>query len=85
MPNWANDIDYDSVLLEVHNFLKEFPTSWWKGKPLDTPLRTVKTILHAMTKAKGGSLMMHLNKIPNTNDSEMESYILRLLKVNFLP
>lgn len=81
MPPWVEEIDYDNVLLEIHNFMKDFPSTWWKEKPADIPLRTVKTILHSMAKMKGGSLMLHLSKIPNTNDSEMEIYIVRLLKV----
>ncbi|KAF5301408.1 hypothetical protein FQA39_LY02137 [Lamprigera yunnana] len=80
MPNWADKIDYDSVLLEVHMFLKDYPSSWWKTKSTDTPVRTVKTVLHSMVKMKGGQLMHHLGKIPNTNDSELETYILRVLK-----
>lgn len=82
LPAWADEIDYDSILLEVHLFLKEFPSPWWKNKIQDTPLRTIKTVLHSMAKIKSGTLMLHLGKIPNTNDSEMEAYILRLLKVN---
>lgn len=82
MPTWCDDdINYDLVLLEVHNFLKEFPSQWWKQKPIDTPLRTVKTILHSSVKIKGGTIMLHLGKIPNTAESEVESYIWRLLKV----
>ncbi|KAG5893374.1 hypothetical protein JTB14_000138 [Gonioctena quinquepunctata] len=80
MPQWGDDIDYDSVLLEVHHFLKKFPSSWWKSKAEDTPLRTVKTVLHSSAKIKGGSIMLHLGKIPNTSESEVESYILRVLK-----
>lgn len=82
MNNWVDEIDYDSVLLEIHLFMKQFPTTWWKLKESDTPIRTVKTILHTMVKMKGATLMLHLGKVPNTNDSEMEAYILRLLKVN---
>jgi cytoskeleton-associated protein 5 len=81
MPNWGEDVDYDSVLFEVHNFLKEFPSTWWKNKPMDTALRTIKTILHSCVKIKGGSIMLHFGKIPNTSESEIESYILKLLKV----
>ncbi|KRT82537.1 HEAT domain-containing protein [Oryctes borbonicus] len=80
MPNWTDEIDYDSVLLEIHIFFKDFPNSWWKTRESDTPVRTIKTIVHSMVKMKGAGLMMHLGKIPNTNDSEMEAYILRLLK-----
>lgn len=82
MPNWGDDIDYDLVLLEVHYFLKKFPSSWWKSKDVDTPLRTVKTILHSSVKIKGGTIMLHLGKISNTSESEVENYILRILKVN---
>lgn len=84
MPNWGDDMDYDSVLLEVHHFLKKFPSSWWKSKEVDTPLRTVKTILHSSVKVKGGTIMLHLGKISNTSESEVESYILRILKVNII-
>lgn len=80
MPQWGDDIDYDSVLLEIHNFLKKYPSSWWKTKEVDTPLRTVKTVLHSSTKIKGGTIMLHFGKIPNTSESEVETYILRILK-----
>lgn len=81
MPSWGEDeINYDLVLLEVHNFLKKYPSKWWQSK-LDTPLRTVKTIIHSSVKIKGGKIMLHLGQIPNTSESEVETYILRLLKV----
>ncbi|XP_056629748.1 protein mini spindles isoform X2 [Diorhabda sublineata] len=80
MPQWGDDIDYDSVLLEIHNFLKKYPSSWWKNKEVDTPLRTVKTVLHSSAKIKGGTIMLHFGKIPNTSESEVETYILRILK-----
>ncbi|XP_063930783.1 protein mini spindles isoform X2 [Zophobas morio] len=80
MPDWGEDVDYDSVLLEVHNFLKEFPSTWWKNKPTDTALRTIKTILHSSVKIRGGSIMLHFGKISNPSESEIESYILKLLK-----
>lgn len=79
MPSWADEIDYDSVLYEFHCFFKDYPSIWWKGKG-DTPIRTIKTILYSMAKIKGGKLMHHLGKIPNTADSELETYMLRLLK-----
>ncbi|CAH1174022.1 unnamed protein product [Phaedon cochleariae] len=80
MPQWGKAIDYDTVLLEVHYFLKKFPSSWWKSKEVDTPLRTIKTIVHSSVKIKGGSIVLYLGKIPNTSESEIESYILRILK-----
>ncbi|CAH0561277.1 unnamed protein product [Brassicogethes aeneus] len=80
MSTWNDHIDYDSVLLEVHFFLKEFPSSWWKNRPSDTALRTIKTILHSSVKIKGLSILNHLGKIPNTKESEVEGYINKLIK-----
>lgn len=82
MANWVDDIDYDSILLDIHNFLKKFPTSWWKSKELDTPLRTIKTLIHSCVKLKGATIMLHMSKIPNTSESEVESYALRVIKVS---
>lgn len=81
MPSWGEEIDYDLILLEVHNFLKEFPSTWWRNKPADTAVRTMKTILHSSVKIKGGSIMLHLGQISNTSESEVETYIIKLLKV----
>lgn len=80
MPSWGDNLNYDNILYEVHVFLKDYPTTWWKTKSSDTPLRTIKTILHSVTKTKGAAIMLHLGKIPDTNESEVENYILRLLK-----
>ncbi|XP_030764641.1 protein mini spindles isoform X1 [Sitophilus oryzae] len=80
MPNWGEHVDYESVLLEVHQFLVKFPSKWWTQRPVDTPLRTIKTILHSIVKIKGANSMQLLSKISNPVESEIESYILRLLK-----
>lgn len=80
MPTWSDTLDYESILYEVHVFLKAYPTTWWKTKASDTPLRTIKTILHSVTKMKGAGICLYLGKIPDLNESEVENYILRLLK-----
>ena len=54
------------------------PSVWWQQRPSDTPLRTVKTIIHNMTKIKGNAILQHLNRIPS--HSELNTYILRILK-----
>ncbi|XP_063985359.1 protein mini spindles isoform X2 [Diachasmimorpha longicaudata] len=80
MPNWVGDLDYDTILLEVHNFFKDHPSSGWKKRASDMPLRTIKTVLHSITKIKGASILNHLTKINNTNESELKSYLHRLLE-----
>ncbi|XP_076762978.1 msps cytoskeleton-associated protein 5 [Xylocopa sonorina] len=79
IPNWAADLDYDTILLEVHRFLKDYPSVWWKKQKSDTPLRTIKTILHSMTRVKGSTILSHLTRINNTNESELHSYLIRLI------
>ena len=37
-------------MLTVHEFLKVFPSSYWKTVAEDTPLRTIKTLLHTLAK-----------------------------------
>ncbi|KAK0183474.1 hypothetical protein PV327_001512 [Microctonus hyperodae] len=77
--NWANVLDYDAILFEVHQFFKDHPSSWWKKRHSDMPVRTVKTVLHSMTKVKGSAILGHLSKI-NTQESELRSYLNRLVE-----
>ena len=53
MPNIINELNVDRILLDLHQFLKAFPSSVWRDLPSDTPLRTVKTILHSLAKILG--------------------------------
>ncbi|XP_037921963.1 protein mini spindles isoform X4 [Hermetia illucens] len=78
MPERSNELDYDAVLYEVHEFMLALPSAWWQQRPSDTPLRTVKTIIHNMAKIKGSSILQHLNKIPK--HSELHAYLIRILK-----
>ena len=53
MNSWMDSLDTEVLLMEVHKFLKAYPSSYWKKQESDTPMRTVKTIIHMMAKAKG--------------------------------
>lgn len=79
IPERSNELCYDDVLLEVHEFMVALPSQWWQQRPSDTPLRTVKTIIHNMTKIKGNSILQHLKHIPA--HSELHTYVLKVLKV----
>ncbi|XP_058054357.1 protein mini spindles [Anopheles bellator] len=78
IPDRLAELDYEAVLLEVHEFMLTLPPAWWGTRPSDMPLRTVKTIIHNMTKIKGNAILQHLNTIPT--HSELHSYVLRILK-----
>ncbi|XP_034937769.1 protein mini spindles isoform X2 [Chelonus insularis] len=79
--NWAVELDYDAILLEVHHFFKDYPSSWWKKRNSDMPVRTIKTILHSMTKVKGSAILNHLSRINDTNESELRCYLNRLIDI----
>ena len=49
----------------------------------DIPLRTIKTVLHSMTRVKGSTILSHLTRINNTNESELHSYLMRLIAVSW--
>lgn len=79
MKERSNELDYDAVLLEVHEFMVALPSSWWQQRHADTPYRTIKTIIHNLAQNKGNHIMQHLKKIPS--HSELYSYLLKVLKV----
>ncbi len=56
LPNIINELNGDRILGDIHQFLKAFPSGTWKSRPNDTPLRTVKTILHSLVKLKGNKV-----------------------------
>ncbi|GAB6028698.1 hypothetical protein CHUAL_004522 [Chamberlinius hualienensis] len=80
LPGVINEMNLDKVLLDLHVFLKAFPSPIWKERPRDTPLRTVKTVLHALAKHKGNKVLNHLSLINDTHESEIESYLKKVLK-----
>ncbi|RZF41521.1 hypothetical protein LSTR_LSTR000235 [Laodelphax striatellus] len=87
IPEWdeVEELDYDRILPDVHTFLKDYPSHWWKKQRSDTPLRTVKTVLHTLVKLKGYDLLPHVKNVKGiTPESEMFTYcnkLLRTLKV----
>ncbi|VDP87036.1 unnamed protein product [Echinostoma caproni] len=75
-----NTYSLDVILLDCHHFLKAFPSPSWKQRKSDVPLRTIKTMLHVLCRLQGSSILDFLENIPNKDDSELESYLLRTLK-----
>ena len=55
------------------------PFSFWKKQEMDTPMRTVKTMLHTMAKSRGDAILDNLTKVPDPNGSELVPYLKKLL------
>lgn len=79
MNNWIDDMNLDLILAELHDFLKAHPSSYWKQQSSDTPIRTVKTIIHSMVKLRGDEILDHLTRIPDPDNSELVPYLKKLL------
>ena len=52
-----------------------YPASYWKAQDDDTPMRTVKTVIHTIVKVQGETVLGCLHKIPDPQASELLPYI----------
>ncbi|CAL4124725.1 unnamed protein product, partial [Meganyctiphanes norvegica] len=75
-----NDLDLDQILLDVHNFLEAYPVSTWTDRPSDTPLRTIKTVIHTLCQVYGSAILSHFSRIDNSQGSELHKYLTKTLK-----
>ncbi|XP_055505102.1 cytoskeleton-associated protein 5 isoform X2 [Leucoraja erinacea] len=80
LPNNINDVNVDRILLDLHNFMRVFPKERLKQMKCDLPMRTQKTLLHALYKLLGPKIMDHLTLIENKNESELEAHLRRVIK-----
>jgi len=82
LPSVINDLNLDRIISDTHQFLKAFPTHTWKERSNEMPLRTIKTLLHSLAKLKGNKVLEHLTLIDNSDHSEVESYLRKMLRAN---
>ncbi|XP_028404850.1 cytoskeleton-associated protein 5-like isoform X2 [Dendronephthya gigantea] len=78
----VQELNLSQALLDIHLFFEAHPTSTWKNRSDDTPLRTMKTVLHSLIKLKGDKLLDHIDLISNPDQSEIVMYIRVTLKAN---
>eukprot|EP00899_Mesostigma_viride_P007986 jgi/Mesvir1/17189/Mv07609-RA.2 len=77
-----HDIDVDKLLLAIHAYLSALGVEEIRRRAVadDKPLRMVKTVLHELTKLKGGAIKSHLSLIPT--DTEPPPIILAYIDLN---
>ncbi|XP_070564717.1 cytoskeleton-associated protein 5-like isoform X2 [Ptychodera flava] len=82
LPNIVTNLNIDRVLLDLHIFLKSFPSpsQTWKERGSDTPLRTIKTIMHSLAKILGNKILSHFSLIEDPNESELQMYLQKVLR-----
>jgi len=79
LPQWLESMEVSSLLVVLHEFLKSFPSNYGKTMEDDTPLRTVKTIIHTLVKNLGEDILSSLGKIQDPQNSELVSYVKKLV------
>lgn len=81
LPGMIENINVDELLLDINRFLVAHPPPSWKTRSDDTPLRTMKTILHTLVKIKDKSVLKHLSLIGTTpSDSSTGAYLMLMLE-----
>merc|ERR550532_3079938 len=80
LPSWLEaGMDVSLLLADLHSFLVSYPGSYWKQQADDTPMRTVKTVIHTLVKCQGDTVLSCLSKIQDPQSSELLPYITKLL------
>ena len=75
LQTWLETMDVASLLGDIHSFLVNYPASYWKQQADDTPMRTIKTVIHTVVKCQGDAVLSCLSKIQDPQSSELLPYI----------
>ena len=75
LPTWLETMDTANLLADIHSFLVNYPASYWKQQADDTPMRTIKTVIHTVVKCQGDTVLSCLSKIQDPQSSELLPYI----------
>ena len=81
--NIIHQIETPRVLAEIHAFLCQFPSSSWHARTSDLPLRTIKTMLFHLAKARQAHIIDDLREIRVADDADIKTYIMKLFKNDF--
>nr|XP_060622647.1 cytoskeleton-associated protein 5-like [Anolis sagrei ordinatus] len=79
LPETIDCINLDQVLLDTHIFMKTWPKEKLKKYQSGYPFRAVKALLHIICKLKGDEVLDHLILIEDTDESELEAHLFKLL------
>lgn len=77
-----DELSLDVVLLDLHLFLRAYRGSFWEGRPSDTPLRTVRTIIYKLAALKGHKLLTYAEMVPGQEESSLVNTITKMLKMH---
>merc|ERR1719239_343165 len=79
LPTWLEVMDTAALLADLHSFLVSYPASYGKTMEDDTPIRTIKTVIHTLVKVLGEDILPCLDRIQDPQASEVVPYIRKLV------
>ncbi|XP_070390595.1 cytoskeleton-associated protein 5-like isoform X3 [Dermacentor albipictus] len=82
LKNIVDELSLDLVLLDLHLFLKAYRGSFWEGRPSDTPLHTVRTIIYKLVGLKGHKLLTYAEMVPGQEEYSLVNTITKMLKMH---
>ncbi|EDO43210.1 predicted protein [Nematostella vectensis] len=85
LPKTIKDVNAELVLLDIHKFLVAHPPQVWRSRADDTPLRTIRSVLHSLAKLKGIDILGCTNLIEDAEQSEVYGYLHKALKTGYKP
>lgn len=81
MPTKSDELNYDAILLEVHEFIVTLSPWWTKNpQPDDIPFRTIVKIVHTFANIKGNDILQHITAIPT--NSKLYSILMKVCVVS---
>ena len=81
LPNMMTALNVDDLLRDIQRFLLAHPPADWKMRGDETPLRTMKTILHTLVKLMGPDVLKHLSLVgKNPVETTTGSYLMLMLE-----
>ena len=75
LPARLDSMDVSLLLADLNSFLVSYPGSYWKQQSDDTPMRTVKTVIHTLVKYQGDDILSCLGRSQEPQTSELVPYI----------
>jgi len=80
VPDIIQDLNVDAVLLDIHIFLKKYPSSYWKTKEDQRPMTTITVFLRTLMKLLGAELLNKTVLIEDEDSSELVGYLKKTLR-----
>jgi len=75
LPEFINEVQLNVITIEIHNFFKILPSSFWKARTDRIPQQSLKALLQTLCKLRSDELLQCLSEIEDPKASEVPLFI----------